>query len=104
MEFDKVLWIKLVDLKEGIYNGKKFKIAEDVTEEPDTFNAGKKKYVMHMVEAMSTQKYNANLNNASIYNLMKVYGKETVNWIDKIVTVELQIVKGKEAIVFKPSG
>jgi hypothetical protein len=32
---------------------------------------------------------------------MKAWGKETVNWSGNFVTIEMQIVKGKEAIIYK---
>lgn len=99
---EKVLWMKMSETKEGMYKGKKFKIIDDVTEEPDVFNPEKKKFVLHMIEEGTGNKYNGNLNNASIYGLMKAWGKETVNWSGETVTVEAGIVKGKDTILFKP--
>jgi hypothetical protein len=98
---DKVLWITLAEVKGKLYEGKKFKIIDDVTEEDDMFNKGSKKYVIHMIEPESGNRYNGNLNNTSIYGLMKAWGKETVNWSGNFVTIEMQIVKGKEAIIYK---
>ena len=41
-------------------------------------------------------------NKTSMKNVAKSYGNETGNWIGKMITFQLGIVQGKEAIIASP--
>lgn len=97
MELDIELWLGLKQIDElgGKLEGK----ITAVTRESSSLQerAGKEDLILH-IDA-NAMRYKLRLNTTSMISLVKVFGRETNNWIGKTVLVQKGKVRNKDAVL-----
>lgn len=101
-------WIKADELPKGI----KAKIKTEAKPEPSRYTnkdgSMKMQDVCKVLIQGSMEPVNASLNKATIHALIEAFGKDSKEWIDKVLTVETMrmLVSGKmtTAVFFLPEG
>ncbi|MFZ5985521.1 MAG: hypothetical protein ACOYWZ_00125 [Bacillota bacterium] len=92
-------WLGVKDFVENNIKEKELKIVGDVIEEPDRFNVGKTRHVMLVLDEVSGIEYKMTLNQTSAINLVKTLGKETKNWVGRVILIRPVKIKDRDALV-----